>query len=272
MLFRSNLSRKKLSITLGIKAARHEIVLLTTANCVPASNQWIKNIAKNFTDKTDIVIGATKFCTDKGLISNFIDFDTLQRNFCVFSYSLLLRPFYAEGTNLAYRKSLFFKNKGFARFMHLHLGDDDLFINQYATKRNAKIELAKDSLIIANYDNKRSAWSHYKRNVAFTSKFYKSFSKLLFGFESLSKYLFWIVFILLLSLTPFNSINLIICGVIILLKLILQYVFWFSANKKLGYGGFVWLQPFYELIMPITDSYMKITSFFNKKKNYTWHI
>ena len=44
-----NLSRKKLSISLGIKAARHDVVLLTTARCRVKSPLWVRRMAFPFT-------------------------------------------------------------------------------------------------------------------------------------------------------------------------------------------------------------------------------
>ena len=72
-----NLSRKKLSLTLGIKAAKHDILILTNANCTPNTNKWISNMVRNFTEKTEVVLGNTLFKTKKS--ERFIAFDILLR-------------------------------------------------------------------------------------------------------------------------------------------------------------------------------------------------
>ena len=41
------MSRKKLAVTLGVKAARHEWILMTEASCQPASDQWLKTMARH---------------------------------------------------------------------------------------------------------------------------------------------------------------------------------------------------------------------------------
>ena len=163
-----NLSRKKLSLTLGIKAAKNDIVLLTEANCKPNSDMWISNIARNFTDRTDIVLGYTKL-DDTGVVGNrLIDCDILFKALRIFGYSLRFRPYTAEGTNLAYRKSIFFKNKGFSKYMNLHLGEDDLFINQVATAKNTKYELSREAFVISYSDSKKFSWMVNNFNRAFT--------------------------------------------------------------------------------------------------------
>ena len=51
------MSRKKLAVTLGVKAARHEWILMTEASCQPASDQWLKTMARHCQEGTDMVIG-----------------------------------------------------------------------------------------------------------------------------------------------------------------------------------------------------------------------
>ena len=41
------MSRKKLAVTLGVKAARHEWILMTEASFQPASDQWLKTMARH---------------------------------------------------------------------------------------------------------------------------------------------------------------------------------------------------------------------------------
>ena len=46
------ISRKKLAVTLGIKASKYEWLVFTNANCMPQSNQWLRLMARNFTSRT----------------------------------------------------------------------------------------------------------------------------------------------------------------------------------------------------------------------------
>lgn len=267
-----NLSRRKLSLTIGIKAARYDIVLLTNANCRPASKEWISNMARNFTEKTQVVMGYTRFENRKGFGERFIAFDLLLRSLRIFGYALASKPYIGDGTNLAYRKSLFFENKGFARYMHLHVGDDDLFINQVATSRNTKVELSEQATIIANYDRNLEGWRYLKRNRAFTSSFYRSWAKWVFGAESFTRYLFYIVAIASIFILHSNYVALAAIGGIWLLKFILQGIFWYQSGKQLNTCRFIFCIPFFELTTPIVNRLFKISSFLHRKQNYTWKI
>lgn len=267
-----NLSRRKLSLTLGIKAARHEIVLLTNANCRPASNQWIQTIARNFTDKTDLVLGYTRFDQKKGFGERFIAFDLLLRSVRFLGYALACKPYMGEGTNLAYRKSVFFEHKGFAKYMHLHLGDDDLFVNQVATRRNTKVELAEDACMIAHFKNNKEGWSFLKRSSAFTASFSRSAAKLIFGSESLSRYLFYTTAAAGLYFNRNHSAILIVILSIVMMKWILQAIYWHQAGKKLGTRRFLLSVPLFELTDPIVNLFFKLSSYFHRKRNYTWRL
>ena len=50
------ISRKKLAITLGIKASKYDWLVFTDANCLPESNQWLRTMARNFTSRAQIVL------------------------------------------------------------------------------------------------------------------------------------------------------------------------------------------------------------------------
>ena len=52
-----SLSRKKLSLTIGIKASQKEVVLHTNANCRVMSDQWLRTMMRNFVPGTDVVLG-----------------------------------------------------------------------------------------------------------------------------------------------------------------------------------------------------------------------
>jgi len=126
---------KKLALTVGIKAAKNEWLLFTDADCKPADKNWIASMASNFTEKTDIVLGYGGSIKSKGLLNRLIRFDNLFIALQYFTFARAGIPYMGVGRNLAYRKSLFFKARGFASHHHIISGDDDLFVNQNASKK-----------------------------------------------------------------------------------------------------------------------------------------
>ncbi|MEG2574036.1 MAG: glycosyltransferase, partial [Bacteroides sp.] len=60
------ISRKKLSLTIGIKASKYDWLVFTEANCRPSSPDWLKLMARNFTSSTDVVLGYSGYESAKG--------------------------------------------------------------------------------------------------------------------------------------------------------------------------------------------------------------
>ena len=115
---------KKFALTLGIKAAKYDYLLLTDADCYPRDQDWISSMAQHFSNKT-IVLGYGAYEKHKGLLNKLVRFDTFQVAMQYLSYALIGKTYMGVGRNLAYKKSLFFDNKGFATHLHLPSGDDD---------------------------------------------------------------------------------------------------------------------------------------------------
>jgi hypothetical protein len=99
------------------------------------------------------------------------------------------------GRNLAYRRSLFFKNKGFASHRKIASGDDDLFINQTATKINTKVEYNFKSHIRAEPKDTIIEWVKQKKRHLSTGWHYNTKTKWLLGGELAGRVLFYILFI-----------------------------------------------------------------------------
>ena len=71
------ISRKKLAVTLGIKASKYDWLVFTNANCMPQSNQWLRLMARNFTSRTQVVLGYSGYERGKGWLHKRAAFDNL---------------------------------------------------------------------------------------------------------------------------------------------------------------------------------------------------
>ena len=139
-------SRKKLAITVGIKAAKHEILLFSDADCRPASSLWISKMVRNFTSNTEFVIGYGGYICRPSLLSRMISYDTQFIAMQYLGFAKAGVPYMAVGRNMAYRKETFYRLKGFAGYLHIPSGDDDLLINASGNKNNTRIETSADSV------------------------------------------------------------------------------------------------------------------------------
>ncbi len=186
------ISRKKLAITLGIRAARYEWLVLTEGNCLPQSDQWLRLLARNFTPRTQIVLGYSSYERGESWLHKLIDFDNLFTSMRWLTFALAGCPYMGSGRNLAYRKSLFFSQKGFSAHLDLQRGDDDLFVNQAATPENTRVETDPDAVVRLPALTHAHEWTEEKINRNATAKLYKGIQRWTNGGETASRLLFHI--------------------------------------------------------------------------------
>jgi cellulose synthase/poly-beta-1,6-N-acetylglucosamine synthase-like glycosyltransferase len=216
---------KKFPLSIGIKSAANDILLLTDADCKAVSRNWIASMVENYDAGTEIVLGYGPYYEEKGLLNLLIRYDTFMVAMQYFSFSLLGLTYMGVGRNLSYSRSMFFRNKGFTSHYQIASGDDDLFINQVATKKNTRIALQKDSFSYSLPKQTFSAWFQQKRRHLTTGKNYKFKFKFLLGTFNLSQLFVYLsgVFLLLLNVLPYYVLGL------FLLRLFTQSI----VNKKI---------------------------------------
>lgn len=257
-------SGKKFPLSLGIKSAKNEILLLTDADCKPNSTKWIGQMASGFNSKTDIVLGYSPYKKKKGLLNSLIRFDTLHIAIQYLSYSLIGKTYMGVGRNLAYRRSIFYKNKGFSSHYKIQSGDDDLFINSVATKTNTAIEIRPESHTLSKASSTFSQWINQKRRHLSTSKYYKGKFQFLLGSYSLSQILFFASFFILI----FHSFGFLIVIAIFFLRLISQLFIIKKCMNRLNEKELLLLSPLFELAFIILNILFMISGMIFKQNKW----
>lgn len=188
---------KKLALTLGIKAATHDILLLTDADCAPASKYWVQHMVQGYTGpNTEIVLGYGRYQKNKGLLNLLIRMETLQTAWQYLTAAWAGWPFMGVGRNLSYRKELFFRNKGFYKHMHIASGDDDLFINEVATRRNTQVVINPEAVTVSIPKKTWSEYIYQRRRHFSTSSHYRMGSKLFLSVYQASRLIIWTITLL----------------------------------------------------------------------------
>jgi biofilm PGA synthesis N-glycosyltransferase PgaC len=189
-------SGKKLALTIGLRAARYDRVLLTDADCYPESELWIREMTSPLGREKKIVLGYGRYARRKGLLNVLIRYDTLFSAMQYISFALKGKPYMGIGRNLAYDKNLFFRGKGFSRHYHILSGDDDLFVNEHASRSNTAVEFRPDSQTVSVPEMKWRNWIRQKQRHLTAGSLYRKSSRLRLGIEYLSRILLYIFFIL----------------------------------------------------------------------------
>jgi len=240
-----NISGKKYPLTLGIKGAKNEILLMTDADCEPKSKQWISTMVRNYSAGKEIVLGYGAYQKLPTFLNKIIRFDTFFIALQYFSLALIGRAYMGVGRNLSYRNSLFFKLKGFATHLHITSGDDDLFISRAATKNNVAIEVDERSHTISTPKENFSNWIRQKGRHITTAKFYKPATKMDLALLTFSSYCFIISFISLLIMN--FQIEIIVS--IFVFRLMVQYFIFYKTMQKLGEKDLLMIAPVLELVL-----------------------
>ena len=255
------MSPKKYALTLAIKAAQYEHLLFTDADCTPTSNQWIKQMESGFILGKDIVLGYSQYEKHPGFLNLFIRFETFFTAIQYLSYALGKKPYMGVGRNLAYKKSVFFANKGYHPFVKVLSGDDDLFINSVATKDNTNICIHQDGQTTSIPKTTFKSWYLQKKRHLSVGKFYKKSSKNLIGTLHVSTALFYITFPILCFQENFMLIALITYS----LRFIMSISLNFMIAKKLKEKIEIYLFPILEIVYLIYYIVIGIISYRSRK-------
>ena len=272
-------STKKLALTLAAKAAQYDYLLLTDADCVPESNQWIATMMSGFEPSSmnsdwhskDIVLGFSPYFAEKGHVNRLVRFDTLFNGLHYLGAALCGHPYMGVGRNLAYRKSLFFESGGFTHMMTNRAGDDDLFVNHVASKANTAVVLSRDSYAWSISKTTMREWWQQKRRHVSVSPAYRTATKFRLTLEPLTRGLFYglvmgiIIWQLLTLNWPLNDFTslftnhapLLIAFGLFFIRWTIQTAVINTSARRMGLKSFsIWSVLWFDITLPLVNLWM----------------
>ena len=255
---------KKLALTLGIKGAAHNHLLLTDADCRPSGRGWIRAMAAGFKEGRELVIGYGAYEKAPGFLNRLIRYDAAMNAQLYLSRALKGKAYMGVGRNLAYTRELFFRHKGFAKHYHLLSGDDDLFVNESATPSNTSVVVDKQSFTYSKAKESLGAWFRQKKRHMSAGVLYKQGDRRLIGGYHATHFLYWMLFFLAWSL-KLNP-NLIVTTLVIRL-LTLMIISW-KGFSKLGETDLLILQPVLDVITAIIYPFLAVSNLLFKPRSW----
>ncbi|MEN8124091.1 MAG: glycosyltransferase [Bacteroidota bacterium] len=256
---------KKNALEKGIRIASNKFLLLTDADCKPISNKWVSKMSLSFNNGKTIILGYGAYQKiKKSFLNKLIRFETLMTAIQYFSYANLGIPYMGVGRNIAYAKNEFYSVKGFDSHKHIKSGDDDLLINQIATKNNSSICTDQDAFTISIPKTNFKVWFNQKRRHITTATNYKKNHQFLLGLFYVSQFLFW-----------FLAIGLILKGNTIqyvLLLIFFRFLFWYitiyKSAKMLNETDLIFLAPVLEIGIICTQMCIFIVNIVSPQKKW----
>lgn len=234
---------KKFPLSMGIKSAQNDLIVLTDFNCMPVNDQWLRSVVGCYERRTEVVIGYSPFVHKKSSFNRVMRFDAMQQGLLYLSAALKGHPYMGIGKNLSYRKELFYRNKGFTSHYTTPVGDDDLFISQVATKKNTEVLIDAPNAILTNPTHSIKLWMRQRSSRYSTIPQYSLRARFSLGLFAWTHTLFYAAFIALLCLPPafslsFGAIYYIpVLAFFFLLRYGSQLFIYYKASKRLGEKG-----------------------------------
>lgn len=147
------MSRKKLQITLGVKAAKHEWIILTEPSCKPENDKWLGTMARQCQDPNHLVLGYVALDEETKGVRRF---ESIRK-----AYYLLRRAQHSYGyrthmPNVAFRKSDFMREQGYQGNLEYVRGEYDFLVNKYAEYGETAVELDCDAWLVHDEPSSKS--------------------------------------------------------------------------------------------------------------------
>ena len=252
---------KKFAVTMGIKAASYDWLVLTDADCEPASPNWLMGMQQPAAESTEIVLGYAPLMKKGGFLNVMMRLETFFTAVNYLAYALKGKPYMGVGRNLAYKKSLFFKNKGFAAHMHVSAGDDDLFVNINGNRNNTEIQINKEAQVWGEPKTSLIAYLREKKVQKSARALYRSAHKLRLVIQSTAQFLFYVFTIasLCFATTLYPAIG------IFVLSMIIRCLIYPRLLNRLNYGELRWWFPLLDIILFVFVVFNSFLSIFVKK-------
>ncbi|MCH6197998.1 glycosyltransferase [Aquiflexum sp. LQ15W] len=234
----SHVTSKKYALTLGIKVAKNDVLLLTDADCRPKTDKWIELMTAPVRVKgKDFALGFSQYESKNGFLNKWIQLETIWTAIQYFSFAIWKSPFMGVGRNLCYRRSFFMSKKAFKGLWHIECGDDDLFVNLHADSSNVAVVVDPDSM---TYSVPKSTWEEYfiqKKRHFHAGKYYSTSNKQKVGWYAFSHFLYWVTSLALLIFSVFHQ-NweqiLVIMGIMVVRSILVTSIFRASRKKLEG--------------------------------------
>jgi len=266
-----NLSRKKLALSVGIKAAKYKHLLFMEADSCPRTKDWISLMVRHVENEKTIVLGLSVKKKEKGFFERYIAFDYLFSNLKFLTLALFNRPYAGDGHNLLYTKEHFEKERGYSKYHFLSSGDDDLFINTIANKKNTAVEILPDSLVEATIDGFYE-YKHWKIDRESSAYFLKKGPVAFWRLESFLRVGFYAFFVACLIGKPLFSIMAITALSTFFIRLLSQIIIWLGINKKLKLERLSVFFPIYDLFQPFINMYFFFYRVFKIKNSFVTRL
>ena len=261
---------KKYPLSIGIKSAANDILLLADPDCTPKNLQWLRGMVQGYAQgqasgqtATQIVLGYCGLKRTKTLLGTLQQYDSLAYGAHYLGSALLGHPYTASGRNLSYRRSFFFDRGAFIRHYDVADGSDDLFVYQNANRTNTAVCINADAVLIAEPKKSFSAWHQERLHRVGTRNRHSTCSRLRENLLPLANLVFYAAAVLLIV---GGSLPWVVTAAVLALKVAWQIVCFAQLCKRFDAGYVFLAAPFFEIYFIIANTILILLPLPNNRR------
>ena len=135
-------SRKKLGMTLGIRAAKYEWLLFADVNCAPSSDKWLEAVARHCGDDRNMVLGMTPYEEDMPAYYRFEQMRTMLYHLRSAQKGM---AFSTNQSLMMMRRSEFFDKRGFLGNLEFARAEFEFLVNKFAAEDKCAIAIEPEA-------------------------------------------------------------------------------------------------------------------------------
>lgn len=256
---------KKYPLSMGIRSATGEVVLLTDPDCEPIHYSWVQHMAEPFTNSNiQMVLGVTRLRTKHNLLGALQQYHNMAYSCSFLSSALMGHPYTGMGTNMALRRSFFFEKNGFINHYIEPAGADDIFVNRNATKTNTAVCLDPKAAVTTEGAFSFFTWRYQRRQMYSTRCYYSMMQRLRLVLRPLMVMVFYLACVAMFLLP---SVPWVIPVALLLLKVVWQIVCVGYAQSLFALRNYHWFAPLLELYFVFSNTFLSIISLHPKRCN-----
>lgn len=153
---------KRRPLSMAVQAASYDRLLLTDADCRPASDGWLASMVSAAGNSDAVVIGHGPLRRRPGILNGWARFDNLITALQFLGLAVRGRPYMGVGRNLSYTRTAWNSAGGFGEYTSIG-GDDDLLVNRM--RQHTKVNVNLDPLAFCYSEAPRTLRGWLKRKV-----------------------------------------------------------------------------------------------------------
>lgn len=241
------MSKSKLAVALGVKAAHNEWIVMVNAECRPQSDVWLKTLASRMDSDANLVMGYSNYDSEA---RGYYRFARLRTMCYMLRRAVRSVAYRTNGTNIAFRRSEFIAQEGYRGNLQLVNGEYDFIINKYAQPGQTRVVTAEDACIREDSPTSKQ-WHDRDICYAHIRKFLSRSTapRTLFNFDMTMMYANYAALVasIVLSVVSQRWILLAVAALYLVLTIVLRSIIARKVYVKFGEEIPAWRTVFYEL-------------------------